>query len=337
MKFRFYSIYIIIFVVTTLKGQAQDIDKQLDLFFNKKDVTILVTDSGLGGLSVVADLSERLSLSGIFNEVRIIFFNALFHKDSGYNNLSSIDEKVRIFNIVLEAMAEKYRPDLLLIACNTLSVIYDQTPFSKKENFPVIGIVDAGVDLIVEELEKTPHAAVIIFATETTINSNSYKNQLTSRGYLKNQIIGQACPLLSESIERDYKSELTYAIIEEYKTQALEKLHTPATPVIASLNCSHYGYSVEIFRQVFAEAGYADIKIFDPNPRMTEFIFKSEYMNRFPKTRLQVKVVSRTKISDEKIKSLSVLLNMTSHKTAEAFTDYLYNPNLFDPKFEIEH
>jgi hypothetical protein len=48
----------------------------LNNIFEKEDITIVVTDSGLGGLSVAADVTERLKDSGIFRSARIIFFNS---------------------------------------------------------------------------------------------------------------------------------------------------------------------------------------------------------------------------------------------------------------------
>ncbi|MDW7682043.1 MAG: hypothetical protein SCK70_15885, partial [bacterium] len=51
--------------------------------FNKKNVKIVVTDSGLGGMSVAADLAARLPKNAVFQNVEIIFFNSLFHNKSG--------------------------------------------------------------------------------------------------------------------------------------------------------------------------------------------------------------------------------------------------------------
>lgn len=336
MKYKKLYYCIILFFVVVASTHARVRDELPEDFFNKKEVTILVTDSGLGGLSVVADLSKRMSHSGIFRTVQVIFFNALFHENSGYNSLSSTGEKVRIFDIVLQTMNEKYQPDLLLIACNTLSVIYDQTEFSKKTTFPVIGIVDIGVELIAQQFGKTPNSSVIIFATETTIHSGIHKKKLTEFGYDENQIIGQSCPLLSESIEQDFDGELTWAMIEEYKSQAFEKLHRSDTTLFASLNCTHYGYSTETFRRVFSDAGYPDIVIIDPNTKMTDFMFRAEFMNRFPKTDVKVDVISKTKISEDRVNSLAPLLNNLSPETAIALKKYQYDADLFDPKFEIK-
>ena len=327
-------IFLILMILFIQCSPEKNMTKQLTDLFNKKEVTILVTDSGLGGLSVAADLAARLPNSGIFKKVRIVFFNSLFLSQSGYNYLESEAEKVRIFNIALEAMEKKYHPDLLLIACNTLSVIYDKTPFAKKETFPVIGIVETGVDLIAKQFDKNPHAAVLIFATETTIAANSHKNLLIDRGYADEKIIGQACSFLADYIEQGYNSEMTSLMILEYVDQALEKIDKTEMPFFASLNCTHYGYSIQQFKDAFTEAGYSEIKIINPNPEMSNFLFNPKYSNRYPETEVNVEVVSKTKITNEKIASLGALVEMISPQTAEATKNYSYDPDLFDAKFD---
>lgn len=332
MKFVFRLIIIII--LFSQCSQKKDFNQQLSDFFNKKDVTILVTDSGLGGLSVAADVATKLPPSGIFEKVRIVFFNSLFHNRSGYNSLDSEAEKVRIFQTALEAINQKYHPNLLLIACNTLSVLYDKTPFSKTCNFPVVGIVETGVDLISQQFDENPEATVIIFATKTTIGSNSHKNLLISRGYPADQIVGQACHRLAGRIERGYNSKETVELIRKYVRQALEKVEDPQAPIFASLNCTHYGYSRQQFKEVFAEAGYPEIEIIDPNPKMSDFLFEPRYLNRYPKTTVTLEVVSKTKLSEKKRSSLGDLLQKTSPPTAEALRNYQYDPDLFDAKFD---
>ena len=80
------------------------------------EVTIVATDSGLGGLSVVADLERKLQSARIFKKAHLVFFNALFSNESGYTQISSRDEKIRIFNNTLFSIEDNYSPDLLLIA-----------------------------------------------------------------------------------------------------------------------------------------------------------------------------------------------------------------------------
>lgn len=307
-------------------------DQLLQEFFPKQEVTILVTDSGLGGLAVAADVAARLPTSGVFIKARIVFFSSLFKKGSGYNSLKSESEKVRIFNIVLKAMEKKYHPDLLLIGCNTLSVIYHKTPFSKKPPFPVVGIVETGADLISQQFKENPEATVIIFATKTTIGSNAHKDLLVSRGYSSDQIVGQVCHRLAGAINRGYNSEETMGMIQNFVDEALEKLDNRKIPIFASLNCTDYGYSMQQFRDAFAEKGYPEIKIIDPNPRMADFLFESQYSNRHPETEVTVEIISKTIIKEEEITSTGSLLQLISPRTAEALRDYQYEPKLFNPK-----
>lgn len=325
--------FIILLLFLGCTKQKDFVQMITELFTDKEDVTILVTDSGLGGLSVAADVALRLPSSGVFKNARIVFFNSLFHNRSGYNSLKTEAEKIRIFNTALNAMAKKYRPDLLLIACNTLSVFYDKTPFSKKAKFPVIGIVETGVDEIAKQFDKQPDATVIIFATKTTIASNSHKDQLIARGYPASQIIGQACHKLAGSIERGYDSEETTKYIHQFVNEALGQIEQPM-PIFASLNCTHFGYSMQQFKNAFAEAGYPDVVIIDPNPKMADFLFEPSKLNRFPETNVTIEVVSKTEITPDKMASLGSLLEMTSPKTADALFNYQFDPNLFDAKFD---
>lgn len=303
-------------------------------FFDKKSATIVVTDSGLGGLSVAANLAARLPESGIFQHVRIVFFNSLFHERSGYNSLKTEAERIQIFNQALKSMSKKYHPGLLLIACNTLSVIYQKTHFYQKSKFPIIGIVEIGVDLIAQEFDRNPEANVIIFATRTTIESNAHKNALIERGYSEDRIVGQACHKLAGAIERGYDSEETNDYIRKYVSEALVKLNDPHRPLFASLNCTHFGYSIQQFKDAFAKAGYAEIKIIDPNPRMADFLFQPPYLHRYLKTFVDIEVVSKTKITPEEINSLAKLLQQVSPATTQAFANYRYDPELFIAHFD---
>jgi len=299
---------------------------------NKKDITILVTDSGLGGLSVAADVAARLPKSGVFEKARIVFYNALFHS-SGYNNLKTDAEKVRIFNAVLKAMNRRYHPDLLLIACNTLSVVYDKTPFAERAPFPAVGIVETGVDLIASELEKQPTASVLVFGTLTTIASNAHRNLLVERGFAADRIIGQACHRLAGAIERGTASEETVGYIRRFVGEALAKLKDPATPVFGSFNCTHYGYTRRQFEEAFAAAGRPGIVLLDPNPLMADFIFQPPYLGRCPRTEVSVEVISKLEITKQERASIGPLLRVVSPLTADAFESYTFDPGLFKVKF----
>lgn len=303
------------------------------VLLKKQDVTILVTDSGLGGLSVAADVAARLPQSGVFRKARIVFYNALFD-DVGYNGLASEAEKNRIFDVVLQAIQKRYHPDILLIACNTLSVVYDRTSFSRKSPFPTIGIVETGVDLIARQFNKTPGAAAILFGTKTTIESNAHKKALVARGFPPERIIGQACHKLAGAIERGTASEETVGYIRKFVNEALAKTGGATGPLFASLNCTHYGYARQAFADAFAAAGHPGIEILDPNPFMADFIFKPPYLHRYPRTEVSVEVVSKLEITEQERATIGPLLDAVSPSMAEAFRNYTFDPGLFEVTFE---
>jgi len=304
-----------------------------DVLGNKEDVTILITDSGMGGLSVAADLAARLPESGVFRNARVVFYNGQFHS-TGYNGLDSEEQKAQIFDEVLAAMMDQYEPDMILIACNTLSVVYENTEFAKNPPIPVVGIVETGVDVIAEQFEKTPDATAVIFGTLTTIESGVHKDLLVAEGYPADQIVGQAAHRLAGAIERGPDSEETVAYIRQFVGEALEKVGEPTGPLFGSFNCTHYGYARDQFAAAFAEAGYPDVELLDPNPKMSDFMFRPPYLNRHPQTQVDVEVVSKLEFTEQERGALGPLLRAVSPATADALDRYTFDPNLFRTSFQ---
>lgn len=312
------------------KAQLLAEAEKLEHFFGKSEVTIAATDSGLGGLSIMADTLERMRESKIFSNVNFIFFNALFSKEGGYNSLKTHEEKVRIFDSALRSLARNYLPDLILICCNTLSTIYEKTPFSKKTDIPVIGIIEAGTKLIAQSLREEPASKVIIFGTQTTISESSYTEELKKQGFPEGRIITQACPELVEYIEKGSESEETEMLIEAFVAEALEKVGMQETPLYVSLSCTHYGYSLEFWKQAFRSFGFKPIAFLNPNFKMADFLFLPQRQGRFDETKITASAVSMVEISRKKIDSIGTWLKKVSPQTAEALFHYELRENLFE-------
>ena len=149
-------------------------EKRIRAVLDKKTVSILITDSGLGGLSICADVVSRLNRKSFFKNAAVTYFNAWPDQGRGYNKFNPVAERIRIFDRALLGM-NAYRPDLIMIACNTLSALYDQTDFSRHTGIPVLGIIDFGVDLIYENLNHNPGSKALILGTLTTIEENRHK------------------------------------------------------------------------------------------------------------------------------------------------------------------
>lgn len=306
--------------------------EKLDQFFQKKEVAIAVTDSGLGGLSIMADAVERMREAKVFHEVNFVFFNALFSNERGYNSLRTREEKIRIFDSALKSLEKIFHPDMILIGCNTLSIIYDDTSFSKETRIPVVGIIEAGVDLIAQNLNTSPDTKVIIFATPTTVSEDTHKKKLEEKGIHSERIIRQACPELADYIEKGWDSDETEMLISAYVDEALLSVQDIQRPLYVSFNCTHYGYSLELWRKAFKYNSIEPRAFLDPNSKMSDFLFESKRQNRFKNTEISSQVVSMVKISPERIDSIGKWLNEISPQTAEALSNYDLRENLFEWK-----
>jgi glutamate racemase len=296
----------------------------------KQDITVVVTDSGLGGLSVLADTAARLKNAGLYRRVHLIFFNALFSNDSGYNSLSSRAEKIRIFNNVLKSIDARFNPDRVLVACNTLSVLLPDTPFARTAKIPVVGIVEPGAVLLAEAWKKAPAAAVVLFGTETTIAEDAHRARLIALGVPTEKIIVQACPELASYIENGPAADETALLVSANLDEALARLPSPSPPILAGLICTHYGYSLDLWAAALAEKKITVQGILNPNARLADAVIPVGAPKRHEQTEIDVRVLSMVEIAPRKRDALAPWLAKRSPETAAAFRAYEWIPGLFN-------
>jgi glutamate racemase len=305
---------------------------ELGRFFGKESVTVAVTDSGLGGLAVMAEAVRRMKDAGVFRKADFVFFNTLFSLEGGYNSLKTRREKIDVLNSALQSLGKTFHPDLILIGCNTLSALYKSTSFSRTTKIPVIGIIETGVALISGGLRDHPDAVVILFGTPTTIAEQAHEKALARLGFSASRIAVQACPELETYIEEDCGGAETEMLIAACLDEALAKIAPPRPPLLVSLNCTHYGYSLPLWEKAFREAGVKPLAVLDPNAGLADSLISSEYEHRFPKTEVSARVVSLVEISGQKIQSLGRWLERVSPETAVALQRYEHSPSLFEWK-----
>src|ERR1051326_2893566 len=201
---------------------------------------ILITDSGVGGVSVVAYAERFVRTAGFTEPVHLTFANAAPANDYGYNSMPTREAKVETFDRFLRNVTERYAPDMIYVACNTLSVFLPDVHSS----IPIKGIIETAVSLVMRELRDDTIA--MIFGTQTTIDSGVYTRELIARGVDASRIVTQACPGLADVISEDREGTKAQAEIRKWVEAALAKCG-PDIPVwpVACLACTHYGYRKE--------------------------------------------------------------------------------------------
>ena len=291
--------------------------------------TILVTDSGLGGMSVFARMAGLLARKSPWQNVSMIYFNAWPEQDRGYNHLKTMEEKARVFTSALNAM-ERFNPDMIFIACNTLSVIYPFTAFSRNTGTTVTGIVDLGVQLIHKHLLADPDSRVILFGTPTTIAEKSHELKLVKKGIDPDRISGQGCTDLAGKIERDPFSSRVPEMIRANVTTAVSKIHHPVGNIHAALCCTHFGYCKDLFYNALSENIKGNITILSPNESMADQVSKSHDKSSIFSPDIRMQVVSRVFWEPGRIDAYARLLNDVSLKAVKALAGYEWNPDLFE-------
>jgi len=294
----------------------------------KESPSLLIADSGMGGLSICADIVSGLQERRTYRSVAVTYFNAWPEQDRGYNLLPGMAERIRVFDRALSAML-RFEPDRILIACSTLSALYPDTPFSRQAPVQVVGIIDFGVDLMHAFLSARADSRVIILGTPATIEAGTHRARLVERGIDAERIVCQPCDRLAGEIEKDPEGATVRAMIEDYVGQAAEKFPDRRLPVAATLCCTHYGYSRRLFETALRARFEGAVTILNPNKAMSDAMLADFAPPGRQDIRIDLKVVSRIVWSDEKIGSIARLLEAASPLTAGALRQYRHDPELF--------
>jgi glutamate racemase len=180
-----------------------------------------VFDSGVGGLTVVKALRDRLP-----NET-VVYLGDTARVPYGPKS----PETVQRYALELAQMLMQKNAKALVVACNTVSSV--ALPLlMRKFSVPVIGVIEPGARAA---LEATRNRHVGVIGTRATIRSGAYEKALRSTGN-DVRVSSRACPLLVPLIEEGLlDDEVTDRVIVRY----LEPLLADEIDTLV-LGCTHY-------------------------------------------------------------------------------------------------
>jgi glutamate racemase len=275
---------------------------------------IVITDSGVGGLSVVAYAERFVRTRGAAEPVRLTFANAAPANDYGYNAMPSHAAKVETFDRFLHNVTRRFAPDKIYVACNTLSVLLPDVRVA----VPIKGIIETGVALLLRALDNDPRSVAMIFGTQTTIDAGVYPRALQERGIDAARIVSQACPGLADVISEDREGTKAKAEIERWVAAAMAKMPDAGAPIVACLACTHYGYRKEFFEELLPV-------VINPNESAVDDLFDRDGAAHD----VDVRFVTRYAIPQTTIDTLTWLLNDISPRTVAALQNFEHVPDLF--------
>lgn len=300
-----------------------------DLLGGKDDWRIVIADSGLGGLSICAELEKRLRDAPGKRTVRLVYVNAWPDSRSGYNDLPDAASRAAVLDKALAATMA-FRPGLILIACNTLSVLYDLTEFSRAPAVPVAGIIEEGVDLFHRALTEDPGGTLVLFGTRTTIESGQHVCRLTRSGIDARRVFSAACHGLAGAVDKDPDAPALAGLVEECVSRVLEDITAEGT-LYAGLCCTHYSYIADIFQTALARRTGARVEILDPNEHLVRSLTSGLGDPRpgGSEADITVEVVSKVELTEAQRRATARRLEPVSARTARALIAYTRIPELF--------
>jgi len=177
-----------------------------------------VFDSGIGGLTVVRALMERLPYENI------VYFGDTARVPYGVKSVETIAHfTTEIAQFLLEKDVK-----LLVIACNTMAAVAAQV-VKDLSPVPVLDVIDAGA------VSARGGKKIGVIGTPTTINSNAYARAIHEYAP-DSRIHSQACALFVPLVEEGWLDhEVTRLTAQDYLRPLLgEHIDTLV------LGCTHY-------------------------------------------------------------------------------------------------
>jgi len=290
---------------------------------------LAITDSGLGGLAVCAALERRLRAAGALHSIRLLYVNVWPDEACGYNSLPDMPARAAMFDRALAAI-DALAPDRLVIACNTLSILYELTEHGRQAPFPVTGIVEPGVTLFHEALTARPRSGIVLVGTRTTIESGAHRQRLVRLGVDAHRIASVPCHGLAGAIEADPAAPGVTDLIEHCAEEAADKA-PDGEPLHAGLCCTHYGYVAEAIRTALARHTGRQVLALDPNDRLVDLVVASIAADADGEGGATpgVEVISKVRLENRRRHALAHLVEPVSPATAAALISYAHVPDLF--------
>lgn len=302
---------------------------------------LVITDSGIGGLSICAAIERRLRESAARPgepAVRLTYVNVWPDERYGYNDLPEVAARAAVFDRALDAI-DALRPDAIVLACNTLSIVFRHTGRARRGGgAPVFGIIETGVRMCHEALTSERGSAIVILGTKTTIESDVHRQGLLELGAEAGRIAPVACPGLAKAIENDPRAPAVRERIADCAAAAARTVPVGGGLLFAALCCTHYGYVAGEIREAIALATGREVRTLDPNDRLADAV-AAWTMENAPRpldagaeggtSGTAVEVVSKVTIDEERQMSVARLVEGVSPATAHALISYSRVPALF--------
>ncbi|WP_381424954.1 glutamate racemase [Sphingorhabdus arenilitoris] len=204
---------------------------------------ILIFDSGVGGLSVLKEVTRALPLAPIVY--------AADHAGLPYGEKSEAEIAARV-PALLGRLVERYNPRLVTIACNTACTIA-LSHVRAALNLPVVGTVPA----IKPAAIATKSGVIGLLGTQATIRQ-AYVDQLEREFAANLTLLRYAAPELVHAAEAKMRGD---AISDDVYVSAINGLRNQPNGSqmdVVILGCTHFPLLIDELAKVAGNVSFVD-------------------------------------------------------------------------------
>jgi glutamate racemase len=202
-----------------------------------RELPIGIFDSGVGGLTVLRAVRERLPRE------RFLYLGDTARLPYGTKSA----ESVRRYSLQAADLLLNRGIKYLLVACNTASAVALDALRERYAPLPVMGVIDPGAEAACAASRSRQIAVV---ATEGTIRGGAYQRSINAR-MPDALVVGRACSLFVALAEEGWTDgPIVEAVARRYLDELFER--HPAVDTLL-LGCTHFPVLADALRKVLRE------------------------------------------------------------------------------------
>ena len=204
-----------------------------------------VFDSGIGGLTVVKSIMQKLP------HENIVYFGDIARLPYGTKSVATI----RKFAEQTVRFLIQHNVKAIVIACNTISAVAKDEVIKLAGNIPVLDVISSG------STASSKGRNIGIIATPATVNSNAYPNSILKLNS-KVKISQAACTLFVPLIEEGY---INHPALDLIAKEYLSPMNKSKIDTLV-LGCTHY----PIIKNTIAKIVGENVNIIDPADKTSD-------------------------------------------------------------------
>jgi glutamate racemase len=204
---------------------------------NSRRPTIGVFDSGVGGLTVLRALVERVP------DADYLYFGDTARLPYGSKSAATVAH----YAVGAVRYLQDQGAESLVIACNTATALA-LNEIKAAAGVDVIGVIEPGAEAAAAATRKRK---VVVIGTEATISSHAYRRALEAR---KVAVREKACPLLVPLVEEGWvEHTVTEQVAKIYLSEAFADDAGDFNADVLVLGCTHYPLIKPLLRRMAPE------------------------------------------------------------------------------------